>query len=65
MKRSPRKTIAAITAAINLYLLEEKQAPHFIITPPEKRASESPWRFVGRKQLMDGRSLVQMRYFKR
>jgi len=61
-ERISPKVSAAITAAIHLYLQEETKAPPFIILPAELHSSSSPWRFVGRKECMDGRFFVQMKY---
>lgn len=63
-KVSP-KISAAITAAIHLYLEEEIKAPPFIILPGELQSTSSPWRFVGRKECMDGRFFVQMKFGRR
>jgi hypothetical protein len=64
-KRDPRIIAAAIAAAIQLYMEEETKTPPFIILPHELRTTTSPWRFVGRKDIMDGRSFVQMKFLKR
>gem|GEM_PF-1904677 len=61
---SPRIS-AAITAAIHLFLEEEIKAPPFIILPDELRSTNSPWRFVGRRDCMDGRLYVQMKFGRR
>ncbi|MDQ7823096.1 MAG: hypothetical protein RDV48_09910 [Candidatus Eremiobacteraeota bacterium] len=63
-EKKPEKIIAAITAALSLYLEEQIKAPPFIILPGELRSAPSLWRFIGRKEVMDSRTLVQMNCMK-
>lgn len=58
------KIIAAITSALSVYLAEdsyETPAPPYIIAPSVLASQVSPWRFVGRQESMQMRSMVQMK----
>lgn len=59
------ETIAAISAAIDLYyeyeVAEEIQPPPYIILPSVLAAQPSPWRFIGRSDSMNNRTMVQMK----
>jgi hypothetical protein len=58
-------SIAAISAAIELYYgyetAEEIQPPPYIILPSVLAAQPSFWRYVGRNESMNNRTMVQMK----
>ncbi len=69
MRRDPRK-IAAATAAVVEYLASEKRSAQRIEPPPAAEASRqenagSSWAVHGRSELMQLRSLMQLRAFRR
>ncbi len=59
------ETVAAVTAAINLFFeydgIEEIKPPPYIILPSVLAPQQSPWRFVGRQEAMQNRTFVQMK----
>jgi hypothetical protein len=59
-----KKVAAAITAAVQFYMLAEQPAPvveEAPMTPEAPRPAISPWALSGRQSAMDMRRLWQMR----
>jgi hypothetical protein len=59
------KTLAAVTAAVNYCLRLESES--FTRVPPREKIETPPphWRIFGRKEIMDGRTAVQLRPVRR
>lgn len=60
------EVICAITAALGLYTEQQGQVdvmppPPYIILPSVLSSPQSPWRFVGRNEAMENRTMVFMK----
>ncbi|MBI3953916.1 MAG: hypothetical protein HY330_05330 [Chloroflexi bacterium] len=59
MPAIPARTMAAITAAVQLYLEEEQRPAHH--PPPRPRTAAAAWADYGRSELMRQRTAWQLR----
>ncbi len=59
-----KKKIAAVMAAVNLYMEEEQEGSLYIPQMPKAEKGESPWVRFGRVNAMLVRNQCQQRLFK-